>query len=54
LPGQILIDGQTPWDLASGDTKAAAWQARFMVTAAVPASFNKADSAGGRRAVSDR
>jgi hypothetical protein len=45
LPGQILIDGQTPWDLASGDTKVAAWQARFMVTSAVPASFNKADSA---------
>jgi hypothetical protein len=45
LPGQILIDGKPPWTLAGGDAMKVAWLARFMVTSAVPVSFNTADSA---------
>jgi hypothetical protein len=45
LPGQILIDGNPPWALAYGDATKVAWLARFMVTSAVPVSFNTADSA---------
>jgi hypothetical protein len=45
LPGQILIDGKPPWSFVGGDRARVAWLARFMVTSAVPASFNVADSA---------
>lgn len=45
LPGQLLIDGRPPWVLAGGESAKIAWLARFMVTAAVPAPFNRADSA---------
>jgi hypothetical protein len=45
LPGQILIDGKPPWSFASGEKARVAWLARFMVTSAVPAPFNVADSA---------
>ena len=45
LPGQLLIDGAPPWALATGEAARVAWLARFMVTAAVPAPFNTADSA---------
>jgi hypothetical protein len=45
LPGQLLINGKAPWALARGDKAIAAWIARFEVTAAVPTSFNTADSA---------
>jgi len=45
LPGQILIDGKPPWSFAGGDRERVAWLARFMVTSAVPAPFNVADSA---------
>jgi hypothetical protein len=45
LPGQILIDGKPPWSLAGGERARVAWLARFMVTSAVPAPFNVADSA---------
>jgi hypothetical protein len=45
LPGQILIDGKPPWSFAGGENERVAWLARFMVTSAVPAPFNVADSA---------
>lgn len=45
LPGQLLIDGREPWSLARGQAAKLAWLARFMVTSAVPAPFNRADSA---------
>jgi hypothetical protein len=45
LPGQILIDGKPPWSFAGGESAKVAWLARFMVTSAVPAPFNVADSA---------
>jgi hypothetical protein len=44
LPGQILIDGKTPWSIARSDRAIAAFIARFEVTAAVPSAFNVADS----------
>jgi hypothetical protein len=48
LAGQILIDGTPPWALAGGVKMKVAWLARFMVTSAVPAPFNAADSAAER------
>lgn len=45
LAGQLLINGSTPWSLAENDQERVAWFARFMVTSAVPAPFNVADSA---------
>lgn len=45
LPGQILIDGKPPWSFAGGEKAKVAWLARFMVTSAVPETFNVADSA---------
>src|SRR6478752_171035 len=48
LVGQLLIDGKPPWTFVSGDAEKVAWLARFMVTSAVPAPFNVADSAAER------
>ena len=45
LPGQILIDGKPPWSFAGGERARVAWLTRFMLTSAVPAPFNVADSA---------
>ena len=45
LVGQLLIDGKAPWALARGTELKVAWLARFMVTSAVPVTFNTADSA---------
>jgi len=53
LPGQILIDGNPPWALAKGDAAKVAWLARFMVTSAVPVSFNTADSAAEKAGLKD-
>lgn len=53
LPGQILIDGNPPWALASGEATKVAWLARFMVTSAVPVSFNTADSAAEKAGLKD-
>ena len=48
LVGQLLIDGKPPWTFITGDAEKVAWLARFMVTSAVPAPFNVADSAAER------
>jgi hypothetical protein len=45
LPGQLLIGDREPWTLALGQRARVRWLARFMVTSAVPAPFNRADSA---------
>jgi hypothetical protein len=48
LVGQLLIDGKPPWAFVRNESEKVAWLARFMVTSAVPAPFNVADSAAER------
>ena len=53
LAGQILIDGYPPWTLARGERQQVALLARFMVTSAVPAAFNVADSAAEKAGLTE-